>query len=295
MSEQPEFIGKHYSEDEKADLTEGLHEMEREDRKESIFELEKTPEELKMIRMSNDIIQNEFQGYGIQKEFHIDPEQIHIYSPEAYQEKYPGETIISSAESRGKTIDMQRFESKETMFIIMMHEMIHLAAHTAFYAEVEGEVGIVHRAKTGYRLDSPWKEKGKEKFVGLNEAVVELTTHIFMLRHKAEIVETLGINFESMNLGYYNEWLVFDSIVKTIAKSAEVKYENIVNDYIVAQFTGGMMHLRDIDRLYGKGSLRILALLGHKEELTPFIQEYFETDSEAKRQEVREKLLPHIE
>ena len=45
------------------------------------------------------------------------------------------------------------------------------------------------------------------------------------------------------------------------------------------------MHLRDIERLYGKGSLQVLALLGYDETLTPLIQKYFETDSEKERKE----------
>ena len=294
MGEKYNLTGKNYSDEEREATEKGLEYLVHEARGVDPDELEKTPLELEIIQTCKDMLRTTLSAFGIDKKLEINADQIHIYPPEKYPDR-ENKTIANVAVVTQK-IEVKRRGSKTKMIAALLHEMIHLASDLVFYSHVSDVDGLldISDAKSGYRLHSEWKTGGKHKFVGLNEAITDILMYRILKKNEETLKNQFRISISEEIISYTTFWDIVKKIIDKIAIVTGSEFETILDDYIRAQFTGEMMHLRDIERLYGKGSLQVLALLGYDETLTPLIQKYFETDSEKERKELFEQLKPHL-
>ncbi len=236
-------------------------------------ELEKTPDEIKLISLGNRYIKDELNALGIKKELEIEPPQFHFFSHEEFIKKF-GErdaniNAIYKAGTNAAFFDKETPGSRLRFYKALLHEMIHIASIHKFYAELKNDNVIVPSYRTGYTITDPRKKEKEnlEHFRWLNEAIVDKITMEIINKHQTELRKELKINDEEENesLGsYYPSLGALNELIKELSKRKGESESNIWQKIKRGQFTGEMMHLRDVEKYLGKGELERLAHFGNK-------------------------------
>ncbi len=263
---------------------------------------EKTAEQLKWIDMVNIFIDQEMKRLGLEF-IPIEKEQIRFLK-DSFSWKYATMTpsgddaqgrhhlihrTISINEEKikehaeGKAVDVRLKE-----FAVLLHEAIHERGHIKF----DLRSGDLEAYRKGYEL------VGEEaKLQGFNEGVIELITARLMDLHKDEIKNEFGVdlNTEEDENDKNNVWNYINR--RDTAWLAINVYNGDFDTLWRGYFTGDMMHLRNIERKYGKGALKILSLLddgeedGGREKIIA-IHTYFNPDTTPEeREEIKNRLL----
>lgn len=304
MKESPEFIGRSYQEDEKKSLTESLKKWSEESSKLIEGELEKTEEELRMIETINSVIKSELESLGIETYEPISPEKIHVLPGDIFSEKFPdfkGKAFFLS------TIDVvyvnkDRADTKARVFSGLVHELIHRASTTKFYADSDGGV---HDARVGYRIRSPWKGAEREnRLRGFNELMADYTVYKILLKNQTLLQESVGMTKEDVQgsiYTYMHYGPILESIVKKVSADKDKTPREVFDDLERGQFENNILVLKDIEYSFGQGSLEILSLLEtlkkkeDNDKLEEMIKEFFAEEDESGRQHMRSKILAFID
>jgi len=258
----------------------------------------KTPEELNVVKHINQYLNEEFKELDIKEKAKILPDQIHLLPTNIYN-RLPS---ISSKEklraffyspNQAAYIDKDDAKSRLALYKTMFHESVHVASFLKF--RIKKEEGKVNQYRVGYSTGV----EEHEHFTGLNEMVVDKLVHEMLRKHEKELLEEFKITpEESKQTIYYYPSNILDTIIGKIAEKNNEKEEVVWNQFKKGLFAGEMMHLREVERTFGKGSLRMLAALesGTKKDLEGGedyrkILEYFQTDDEKEREQIAEDIL----
>lgn len=135
-------------------------------------------------------------------------------------------------------------------------------------------------------------------FNGFNEAVTEMTTRDIMQRINKDNV-TDDKSFEKS--GYQNYIRIVMKVLRLVSEKKNESYSTLWEKFKKAQFTGEMMHLREIDKYLGPGTLRVLASMGpkistnYKDEEYILINQFFDSNEERERSNIARKLFKEYE
>lgn len=210
------------------------------------------------------------------------------YPPELY-DKDPGIEKIAFEEYESLMepyIAENRLKRAKERFVVfckyqqiatMIHEALHIIGFQRFYVDTDQ----YYLLRTGYNYDEERSEStSKEKFESFNEAVVEKINREICERNKNIFedqkypfdINTLYIRAHrdiqgekaTKNDGPYSKDIdlldhIMDEVFKKTGQNKEETWKHIKEGYL----SGNMMHLRIIDRVFGKGSLRLYS------EMTP--------------------------
>lgn len=233
-------------------------------------EYKKTEDDYRIISVLNDYIQEELKAIEIDEIKAIDPNQIHLFPSITYNQKFPQVDASAFHESFDKIINVDADEAgdigKLQFFRDLLHEMVHIASKNKYFLKASKGIGV---SRSGYRNVNP--EKEHEHFQGLNEAIVEKIVIDILQSHRNDIVRDFDVSLEDYNkegkyFCYYQEYIeIIQSIVKKIAETKGETEDEVWKRFKRGIFTGEMMHLRDIEKIYGKGSLRMLDILESEE------------------------------
>lgn len=152
-----------------------------------------------------------------------------------------------------------------------LHEMIHIQGALRIWFDEDEDVWDVDR--TGFRITN--RKSGEMFLRSLNEAVVEKMTREMYVAAKEripvqpdekEILDAIGLRPSGMlhdiieAAGSYSEEIkVLDLVLSGIAEWKGVSEQDVWGIFKKEYFTGKLFFLRDIERVFGKGSLRMLA------------------------------------
>lgn len=298
MQEQP-FIHGVKNEEEKADVTDALNKWAKDARVSLEGEQQKTEEEIKMIQTVNEFIAEEFKRLEIQEPFiPIDPEQVHLLSRETYQRKFDMATDDGSAHPVSHEVYIVKDDfSRNYLFSTLLHEILHMASHQKFYADTDNH--NIYDYRVGYRLRN---QKEEDLFRGFNEIMTDFTLFKIWGRHRDDLEAKLSFTKDEANntaVAYFVRYKsLLDDILKRVAEHRNEKPEQTADRFSKGMFTGEMMHLRDVEKVYGENAIEVLSLLGKKdvsrdemEAIDKKVRGYFyETDKE-KRKAIAEELL----
>lgn len=150
-------------------------------------------------------------------------------------------------------------ESRLREFMITLHELVH--AH-AFEEEKKLSSGRMYQ-RSGYMLSDASSETRKFHFHGLNEAVVEMMKFSIAFRSEKEIASKLGLSEEDMAEEYSRPAYDFSvetlmTLIDRFAEETQSDPREMRRKIEQGQLTGEMMWMREVDRIFGKGSLRVL-------------------------------------
>ncbi len=277
-------------------------------------EIEKTSEDIETIEKAKKSLNNELASLGLTLRLDLQPEEVHIISRSTFlsPKKYPGgdysaiDRNINVYKEEGKTITyinvLQKVLSQISGYSmelgvnndldlkhILIHESTHKTSHHkyALYREELNKTHLVEY-RVGYEINSP-----KGDFMGgFNEAVVEATTLDIVNRENL----SQGKKQIKSPTDYRVDVEIVDKIAEKIALLKKEKKEDVWKRFKTGQFTGNMMHLRDIEKAFGPGSLRILASMkpGSTRE-KPLYVSYFNTEDPSARQKISEKIIEFLD
>ncbi len=295
---KPEFIGRKYSAEEKSKADDALKTWAKESREPIEGELEKTDEEIKIIKTANSLIEKEFKFLGLESYKPISFEQVHILSAEVFKSKFPDFDGLAFFRSTldAVYVNKDRIDNKARALSRILHELIHRASTQRFYADRESNV---YDARVGYRIRSPWKGPEREdRLRGFNELMNDYTTHAVLLKN-VDALDDLGISHEDIQGPIYNYMRygsILEAIIKKISLKKGITQQQAFLDMERGQFQSFILNLKDIEHAFGKGSLEILSYLGvvkdkeRMEKLDTMIEEFFVENDEGKRSEIGIKI-----
>ena len=198
---------------------------------------------------------------------------------------------------------------KFAALVSYLHEAVHIESRFKLNAFVSKE-GVedprgMHRL--GYSIKST--KKGKDEklenydyFDGLNEAITQMITLDILRQHGQELERDYSItpeeqkNFKFKD-GYMGYEYVYMVMLQKLAENLNQNPRDYNKKFNKNIFTGDLMFLRDVEKVFGKGSLRVLAFMGSHPphasdlEMIKFFEGYFLTEDENERKEIVEKIF----
>lgn len=275
-------------------------------------EIPKNKEDIEQIKRVTDDINRELENLDLSPDFSVNPYQVHFVSEisesnvmgrytmenQHIQIKEPRSSlsnnpirlnkyIIYNILSRISTLnlDKKKIESE-----ILIHESIHLHSHQVHWVDVKNKQ--LGQYRIGYELEG---RENIDYFRGFNEAVVQKTTEDIILKsHPDSNLPNIQKKLFSLRGAYFPEILTLDKIIGKIAKVKNETREEVWNRFKKGQFTGEMMHLRDVEKVYGPGALRILASMDTRKsnKLKNFLYyTYFSSDNKNIKDSIARILL----
>lgn len=312
MRERFNFVGPDITPKEEVDAA---HSMAHARKRENVFheaELEKTPGELAAIGLLNDILEQEFLALDIVEIPEIRPERFHIMSEEWFDRNKDEDARASYTSFEDKAVfSRARAGSFAALAKTIFHEGIHASALQKHWVDVKRKKMSDYRL--GYGIKNVSKDVVHRHFGAFSEGVTELTVQEMFHNNGLEIRKKLGISQEELAKIEFS-YPLFRAVVRNICHGLSQFQENSVEEAWKkikrGQFTGEMMHLRDIEYAYGKGALRLLDALeissGVEESVTAeareayakneLVQRYFENHDRPgeDRQSLRASLAREI-
>lgn len=278
-------------------------------------ELEKTPEDQRDIHLVEKYLSKEWQNLKLPGELKLDPSFYHFLDDEQMKKMFPGINLeqtsifhLAMASRMGIFISESAFRTWPSGlgFIVLLHESIHAASYNS-YVGISQET-IVNR-RTGYVNRAMFKP-AHAHFEGFNEALTDLTVLDIIQKNHAKLVDQLKVDeklleetlSEESDILYWKYMKIVQTVIGKMAEATHQPSSTILETFIRGMFTGEMMHLRQIDRLFGHGSLRVLAAMRsgttadvpEKESLAKIL-EYFTTDDIEKRFSIAQEVLNNRE
>ncbi len=316
MQEKYNFVGKGLQMKDKEETSQTLENWQKQGSLKFDNELEKTEEEIIKIKKVENAINEELSYLGLNPDFVIQANEVHIIFQKIGNPLILENGVFNSGDGQIKIIrdnNPMRFllnityqltskafnknvEKREKEFRTLIHESTHKASHLKYIVNVKEKKLDSYR--TGYRLAG---REDSNLFLGLNEAVVEKTTkdilsHIHSLKNE-NFKKIQDVNFNSRS-GYWSQLLTLNKILEKIAQKKNEKKEDVWSRFKKGQFTGEMMHLRDIEKVFGPGSLRVIASMGgiDSDLSKQFLYySYFSTDSNSVKNLIAKFLLSNVE
>jgi hypothetical protein len=150
------------------------------------------------------------------------------------------------------------------------------------------EENIIYEVRTGYDL-------GGEKMNVFNEALTEsITQEIFKKNIDQLDIESDDFD-KAENKSYLDEIEIFNIIIDNLSEGLGEERDETLKRIKKGYFDGSMMHLRLIEKVYGRGFLKFISLfefIFDKTDLTmEEIKEVFKIRDEKKRNEYLEKII----
>lgn len=204
----------------------------------------------------------------------IDPDRIHYLPSEVYSAQgnshgesfgvyLIGEQSIHIAEYRAglEHTNLSPERKQSVRLRSLQHEAVHMVSYEADYLGKKGDARLYRQ---GYMVFN--QKYGFERFRGLNEAVVERINMIVFNSAIPKLMERFPDTKEKdwrFGQPIYEEYrTVLGDIIENIAECMHRDALDVWYDFEKGMFTGDMMHLKNVDRVYGPGSLRLLSAMG---------------------------------
>ncbi len=265
-------------------------------------ELEKTSEQIRFVGKINQYLGEQFEELGISEKPAVWPEQIHILPHEVFDRRFPKMKFEAIHSSRPAAIFIDA--SKRDRWQLnksMLHESLHMASFGKYYfdSEEKNKKLKLKSYRSGYFLQER-RGEAHSHFKGFNEAITDKIVKEIFATHRDEILEEFNVTPEEQrSVLYYNEYInILNVIIAGIAKKTNESEDLIWWKIKRGYFTGEMMHLREIEKIYGKNSLKVLAMLGgdatndpREKKISRRILEYFQTADGKRREEISAEIL----
>lgn len=267
-------------------------------------EFEKNEKEREWIKEINRYLKLEYEKLGIAKTPAISAEQVHILPFEAFFKIYPKILPMpgfTDYKTDAINIDKECCHSESELFFTILHESIHAECFKKYH--FSGQWPEMKGIRHGYEKINLSGKNNHRHFTGLNEAVVGLIACEIFHEHRQEILAKFKVAFRLTRcfLGSYKKYQRILKIIAAKTATTEKEREKIMADFKRGLFTGEIAHLRKIEKIFGKKSLRVLAALGcptvnrfQRETLTSLILRYFKTNKTEERANIAKRVLAEV-
>lgn len=286
------FIGKDITKEKKDKAKNRLNRLSFSNAFPDDKELVKTKLEKELIETAVSLVDEEVTSLGLNPNS-LEEIQVHEYDVDTYKDLVGSDSPTGlsghyTAYTQKIQLPIKRVGElgflKKTMLQIMkkyeepglknkinflhtiMHEDVHQEQYHSFDLD-ENEDILLRRV--GYDNSNNNPEYNHQHFDGFNEAVNQKTVISRIELNKKLLEDKYGITekdikeYNSLD-GYFLQGIVLDKIIESLAETKKISQDEAWKVIEKGQFTGEMMYMRDIEKYYGPGSLRILGSMGYK-------------------------------
>lgn len=280
-------------------------------------EKDKTEKEHEMIANVNEWIENEVISLGISNSREtLNPNRVHLF------EKAPNlirSSGISSINPTKRMIKLVRPETQSffekvknniesilkkelspkyniyTQLQSLLHEAIHYYGHIKYQHNKKEDSLSIYRF--GYQITNDLgKEKEHEHFTGFNEGITEKITLDILEKNKNLIKTKLKISEKEIREGSTSSQVssykinlgILEKILEKVSEKEKRHKEEVWENIKKGYFTGDMMHLRSIEKVFGPKALRILSDWGNIKDnyiKSVYVFNFFNVDTEKERED----------
>ncbi len=297
MEREDHFVGKNVDKDEIERAEKDLKLTREKTRQPLEGEPPKSIEQIQFINLLNSYFAEELKELGIEKDYTFTPEQYHLMPEEIFEqnveERVPG---FHRQYENNMYINTTRFR-EQNIYHTMIHESIHSLSYHKFH--IDPDKKIISSYRMGYEVKNP-TEGDFRYFDGLTEAITERMAREVYTKHHEEIENLFHLAPNSMPgmPMVYGEFMgVVDTVISKMSEEKKEEPQEIWKRFKRGMITGEMLHLRDVENVFGKGSLRILAALSvdlnhlNYKDAAQKIKEYFTTNDEERKLALAQEIL----
>ena len=259
--------------------------------------VEKTKKDLEIIELWEREINFLFKELFLDKKFYISPDEVFFIDD---QEVFEGDNYLGFFNSINDGIMVNTSVFGAAKYKSLLHEMIHLASYRAAYIEKEvfelrgGGKGEQYQqivTRLGYDIDG-------SKFDWFNEAITEKITHEIFETKINFLIKNKYIHKENINSyllnSYEYEQKYVDIIIDNVAKKLKIDRGSFWNDIKRGIFSGELMHLRKIEKVYGNNFLKFMSEITFLFEKSDWSEEELLKVFKLTNGEEREKYIKNI-
>jgi hypothetical protein len=255
-------------------------------------EVRRTEWQEEMIRLSDRMIRQECDELGIAEATGLSPERHVFLSPNDFAEATKHQPAVGAMHSSLFRFAIFNSETpRNRLFTEQLHEAIH--GYSFDDTLVISDHDAVATRRSGIEIFYPAQSVA---FRGANEATTERLRWRLCGIHREEIRSSLGFSEEEMrDITHRYEYPEFieclDQVNEHVALARSVSSDRIWDLWTAAMLTGEMMELRQVERAWGEGALRILSMLGYDKQLDARVFTFFGTMSYGAAEKIRKELL----
>lgn len=283
-------------------------------RRENIFhaaKLRKTLEEESAIALADDFLKRDFADLDIPEIPELRADRFHVMSDEWFEKNKEKGTRGSFHPFKDNVVlSRGRAGTPVQLYKTIFHEAVHSVSRIVH--RVDTEKKVIDEYRVGYSITNTFRDDDVHThFAAFNEGVVEMIVEEMFRENGSKIQQALPVSdrdLAGVKFAYVPFRLVVKAICRGLAGVSGAHPIDVWKKIKRGQFTGEMMHLRDIEHVYGRGALRVLdalqldpdAIIEEKDEVTKSKNEqvfqFFESYSlaEGEREAVRGKLAHDI-
>ena len=231
-------------------------------------ESRKTPQERRFLRLIRGYIQQEFAELGFEAP-RLNQRQFHFFNSASAKEHFQIPGDVSHIDNMASSVVMNKdeFHNRLEFFFAVLHEGLHLVSYEAYHPYIQEWPVASYRS--GYMVSDYRGNQYHEHLRKFNEGVVDTYAGEIMGKHWDELVDTFGFTQREVDAyerryrdgrtgyGVHREMVL--SMVSEIARYRSEPYETTWQRFKKGLFTGHMMHLRDIDYVFGRGQLQVVS------------------------------------
>ncbi len=216
-------------------------------------EIPKTTEQLEVLEMVNARIDKECEALGVVSGDRLLPQQVHILPQRMYAAKFGSAPAVSVIEEHAVYVREGPY-SREQFAHLMMHEALHPRGFQRYYGNAATDTWL--NSRTGSAIITPrqkavnnFRTEPLRYFGSLNESVVEaLALELLQQEGHAAAVDNYG-----------EDRKLLQDILRIIARKNGVEIMDVWRTFKRSNFTGELMHLRELERALEPGALRLYA------------------------------------
>jgi hypothetical protein len=210
----------------------------------------------------------------------LDPTTVHFLPGYIYAEFFP------SALGTAFQDDIQRMtvinRDSEDQTFLYLHETVHRHYYQSYFFNQDYE--SIKPKKGGFEIDTN-SATLSPAFSGLNEAVCDVIADVVQEKNLQLFYGGSSKVPRILRATYPEEIQILEAVVIGIANSNNEHFFDVWQRFQRSLFTGDVAILRDIEKAFGKGSLRKLSALG---------LERFEDISADQRKSIRYDIKRHF-
>lgn len=268
-------------------------------------ELPLTPERKEMIEAAALVFEKQFEVLGIPWKPEFSLKLFHFFDQKGFDAQFPESAGNDGFHGKYDITAVVEEKEKGETLLTLFHEMAHMASAQKYMLTEEEEKLLLYRV--GYAgIDTNGRngemDEKKTHFDAFNEGVVEMSALRMAIRYKETLAEQLNIDGdleELANKGHaYKDCVALvGMVIEKLAKWEGSEELAVWKRIEKGQYTGEMMWMRDIDTLFGSGSLRVLdAYVADPGKDVAVIERnkkilrYFKTDDLAEREQLQTEI-----
>lgn len=236
------------------------------------WEVDPNEEYQTFLPILEEMIREEQQFAGV-SERDIESSRVHYFRKDRYSRMFGASDGIHITDRGALYVNMDaRIEgniSSDRQRAVRLRTLLHESIHHISHSEdmVSKQSGKLYAHRAGYMMSSINGER--IQFRGLNEAVTEKTCATIFARNSDRLVKAFPTSKERdwifSTYSYPQEGNTLEFLTYRVAEKTGREASEVWEEYMKGMVNGDIKHLKEVDRVYGPGSLRFLASMGAKQ------------------------------